>query len=96
MLSHEAFNYVRYEFVFFIIILIALFINIVFLKKKLDLINWFTVISISFICIVVSVLNLIMLGYASDELNLRMAECTYMFIAVVILAVINSAISYKK
>src|SRR4051794_30649596 len=94
MLSLEAFNYIKYVFIFFVFIMVVLFIMISFVKKS-KLINWFTVASISFICIVVSVLNLILLGYAADELNLRVIEYTSMFIAILVLSVINLFISYR-
>ncbi|MFC0270490.1 hypothetical protein ACFFIX_03330 [Metabacillus herbersteinensis] len=96
MLSYEAFNYITYVFNFFTIILVTLFIVIVFLKKYVKLITWFTVVSISFICIVVSALNLIFLGYAADEMNLQSTECFYMFIAIIGLSAINSIISYRN
>lgn len=96
MLSHEAFNYISYVFIFFIIILVALFITVTFLKKNLKLINWFTVVSISLISIVVSTLNLVMLGYAADEINLQVINYSYMFIAIIILSALSSIIAYRN
>lgn len=96
MLSLEAFNYIRDVFIFFIIILAILFIAVTFFKKRLLFINSFTVISISLICIVVSILNLIMLGYAADELNLSFRKYSTMFIVIVILSVLNSIIIFKN
>ena len=58
--------------------------------------NWVTVVIISFICVVVSMLDLIVLGYAADEINLVMSENSYMFIAIVLLSVVNIVISYRK
>lgn len=95
-MSHEAFNYLGYVFIFFIIILAGLFIAVTFLKKNSKYINWFSVVSISLICIVVSALNMVLLGYAADEINLQAVNYSYMFIAIIILAALDSIIAFKN
>lgn len=96
LLSNESFSYINYIFIFFIIIQVGLLFSITLIKRKETLINWFTVISASFISIVVSGLLLIFLGYAADEINLDVNNYTYMTIAIIVLSVINSLNSYKS
>ncbi|MED3927975.1 hypothetical protein ABEU98_30660 [Priestia megaterium] len=95
MLSFEAFNYIKYVFIFFIIILVGLFFIINFSKYN-SLTNLFSVCFISMICIVVSIFNMIFLGYAADELNYTRSYPSDMFIIIVILSIINFIFSYRK
>lgn len=96
MISLEAFDYIKYVFVFCILALALLFIVVTFFKKQFILVNWFTILSISLICIVVTLLNLIMVGYAADEINLDGTPFTIMFLIIVILSILNFIISYKN
>lgn len=94
MIFYEAFDYVKYEFFFLLIVSLGLFINVTFIKKSV-LNNWVAVISISFICVVISALNLYMLGVSADELNIGVEYInSIMFITILFLAIINSIISY--
>ncbi|MEW9500930.1 hypothetical protein [Jeotgalibacillus marinus] len=95
-MSHEAFDFINYTFIFFLVISIVLFLIVTFFSKHFKLINWVTVVVISFIFVVVSMLDLIVLGYAADEINLEMYENSYLFIAIVLLSVVNIVISYRK
>lgn len=93
--GHEAFAYIRYEFIFLLLVLIGLFVNVVFLKGKVS-INWVSSICISLICIVVSTLSFLTVSILNDELNLSgEIKDTATFIAIIALAIINSIISYK-
>ena len=96
MMSHEAFDFINYTFIFFLVISIVLLLIVTFFSKHFKLINWVTVVIISLIFVVVSMLDLIVLGYAADEINLVMSENSYMFIAIVLLSVVNIVISYRK
>ncbi|MBW8349397.1 hypothetical protein K0H71_08070 [Bacillus sp. IITD106] len=89
----EAFNFVKYEFVFLTVISIGIFICVIFFKKFF---NTFSVYVISFICTIISMLNLILLGYAADELNTVDITNTYLFIAVIVFSIINSIFAYRN
>ena len=95
MLSYEAFNFIKYIYIFFIIILVAMFILTSTLRKYAKFINWFTVVSISVICLVVSVLLLIFIGFAADEMNFHDVQLNNIFIAIIIFSIMNLIISYK-
>lgn len=94
--TYEAFHFVKYEMAFLTIILIVILISIVFLKKYTKFLNRFSVMLISFICIIISSLNLIMLGYVADELNYVDTVNSYLFIAIIGFSVLNSAFAYKN
>jgi hypothetical protein len=94
-LDYEAFSYIRYESIFLLLVLIGLFVNAVFLKRK-TLINWFATVSISLICVVVATLSFIIVAILNDELNLSGdLKDTFLFIGIIVLAIVNSIISYK-
>ena len=92
MLSIEAFEHLKDIYIFFVFILAALFIMIVFLRKYIKLINWVTVVSISIICSVVSSLILMFMGYVADEMNYQVTGFTSLYIVIIGLSVVNSFI----
>lgn len=94
-MSIEAFDYIKYIYIFFIIILFVLFVRTIFIKKQFNYINRFSIVSISIICTVVAFFSLILIGYASDEINLNAVSFTYMALIIVILAIINVIFSYR-
>ncbi|MBM7714220.1 putative membrane protein [Bacillus thermophilus] len=95
-MDYEFFNYIRYESIFLLLVLIGLFVNAVFFKRK-TIINWFATVSISFICVVVGTLSFIMGSILIDELNLSSdLKDTFIFMGIIVLAIVNSLISYKS
>ncbi|MCJ8008042.1 hypothetical protein ACFFF5_18190 [Lederbergia wuyishanensis] len=96
MESYEDFHFVKYEMTFLTIILIGVFISIVFLKKYLKFLNRFSVMLISFICIIISAFNLVMLGYVADEFNFVDTVNSYLFLAIIGFGILNSALAYKN
>ncbi|MCR8641990.1 hypothetical protein NV379_04910 [Paenibacillus sp. N1-5-1-14] len=96
-MSQEAFQFIDFIFVFFIIILSLLFVKSIFFKRYLQNINGFSLASISLISVIVSSALLYFLGYAADELpKLELVRHnTFKYLAIVILAIINSVIAVK-
>lgn len=94
-MSLEAFEYIKYIYNFFIVILFALFLRTIFIKNRFNYINRFSIISTSIICVVVSFFSQIFLGYAADEINLNVISYSYMVIIIVILAILNIIFSYR-
>ncbi|KAB2331557.1 hypothetical protein F7731_18420 [Cytobacillus depressus] len=97
-MSLEAFEYIDFILVFFIIILSVLLIKSIFFRKHLHFVNWFSVFSISIICVIVSSVLLYFIGYAADEVpNFTGAQYyIYKYIAIVFLSVVNSVIAVWK
>ncbi|ALC85479.1 hypothetical protein AM499_06375 [Bacillus sp. FJAT-22090] len=92
------FIYLRPVFIGFIIILLVLLFGVIFLNK--NIVNLFSVVSITFICISVSAITLYSSGYIVDEYNLAGDPISfYMFFVILVLAFLNLIIfmtRYKK
>jgi|tagenome__1003787_1003787.scaffolds.fasta_scaffold20352845_1 hypothetical protein len=97
-MSLEAFELIHLILMFLIIILVALLIKSIFLRKHLLFINWFSVLSISIICVFVSSLLLYFIGYAADEVPYftDTEYYFYQYIAIVSLSLVNSVIAIWK
>ncbi|MFE3973394.1 MULTISPECIES: hypothetical protein [unclassified Peribacillus] len=83
----------------FITLIISLFIISIILlaKKRSNLVNGFTVSIISIMSIIVSSINLIIMGYIADELNLEGDVISlYMFLIILGLSIFNLFIYFKK
>ncbi|MDF2066851.1 hypothetical protein [Bacillus sp. Cr_A10] len=92
------FIYLRPVFIGFIIILLVLLFGVIFLNK--NIVNLFSVVSITFICTSVSAITLYSSGYIVDEYNLAGDPISfYMFFVILVLAFLNLIIfitRYKK
>ncbi|MGG3494486.1 hypothetical protein ABES08_01410 [Peribacillus simplex] len=83
----------------FITLIISLFIISIILlaKKRSNLVNGFTISIISIMSIIVSSINLIIMGYIADELNLAGDVISlYMFLIILGLSIFNLFIYFKK
>ncbi|OZU89078.1 hypothetical protein CIL03_08665 [Virgibacillus indicus] len=96
MMEYEVvFTYIRYEILFVLVVLIGLTLNIVFLKERF--INWLATIVISIICVVCSGFSVLTMAVLIDELDLSgESKDMYIFIAIIVLAITNSIISYIR
>ncbi|MFB5089281.1 hypothetical protein PGC35_19155 [Psychrobacillus sp. PGGUH221] len=92
------FIYLRPVFIGFIIILLVLLFGVIFLNK--NIVNLFSVVSITFICTSVSAITFYSSGYIVDEYNLAGDPISfYMFFVILVLAFLNLIIfmtRYKK
>ena len=66
-MSLEAFEDIDFIFVFFIFILSVLLAKSTFFRKHLYIVNRFSSLSISIICVIVSIILLYFIGYTADE-----------------------------
>ena len=92
------FIYLRPVFIGFIIILLVLLFGVIFLNK--NIVNLFSVVSITFICTSVSAITLYSSGYIVDEYNLAGDPISfYMFFIILVLSIVNLLVfttRYKK
>ena len=93
----ELYDFLRLVFITFIISLIVISIILLIQKKRSNLINGFTVSIILVISIIVSGINLIIMGYIADELNLAGdVISSYMFLIILALNLFNLFIYFKN
>ena len=93
----EIYDFLRLVFITFIISLIVISIILLVQKKRSNLVNGFTVSIISIISIIVSGINLIIMGYIADELNLAGdVISSYMFLIILGLSIFNLFIYLKN
>lgn len=87
----------RLVFITLMISLIVIFIILLIQRKRNNIVNGFTVSIISIISIIVSGINLIIMGYIADELNLAGdAISSYMFLVIFGLSIFNLLIYFKS
>ena len=90
----EIYDFLRLVFITFIISLIVI---LLIQKKRSNLVNGFTVSITSIISIIVSGINLIIMGYIADELNLAGdAISSYMFLIILGLSIFNLFMYFKN
>lgn len=93
----EIYDFLRLVFITFIISLIVISIILLAQKKRSNLVNGFTVSITSIISIIVSGINLIIIGYIADELNLAGdAISSYMFLIILGLSIFNLFMYFKN
>ena len=93
----EIYDFLRLVFSVFIISLMVISIILLVQRKENTIVNGFTVISTSIISIIVSGMNLIIMGYMADELNLAGdVISSYMFFIIIGLSILNLFIYTKK
>lgn len=94
----EIYDFLRLVFITFIISLIVITIILLVQKKRSNLVNGFTVsITTSIISIIVSGINLIIIGYIADELNLGGdVISSYLFLIILGLSIFNLFIYFKN
>ncbi|MDR7240168.1 hypothetical protein [Neobacillus drentensis] len=81
----------------FITLMISLIVILLIQRKRSNIVNGFTVSIISIISIIVSGINLIIMGYIADELNLAGdAISSYMFLVILGLSIFNLFIYFKS
>lgn len=84
------FYYFRSVYYFLLVVLFVSLIIVTFQKRRTKLINRFSLFSILFVCMGVSVISSYMIGYGADDLNLGGDEKSFdLFIATVVLSIIN-------
>ncbi|MEI4768085.1 hypothetical protein WAX74_00225 [Psychrobacillus sp. FJAT-51614] len=92
------FIYLRPVFIGFIIILLVLLFGVIFLNN--NIVNLFSVVSITFICTSISAITLYTSGYIADAYNLAGDLISfYMFFVILVLSFLNLIIfmtRYKK
>ncbi|MDM5304302.1 hypothetical protein [Peribacillus frigoritolerans] len=89
----EIYDFLRLVFITFIISLIVI---LLVQKKRSNLVNGFTVSITSIISIIVSGINLIIMGYIADELNLGGdVISSYLFLIILGLSIFNLFIYFK-
>ncbi|MFJ7932097.1 hypothetical protein [Peribacillus sp. NPDC096448] len=90
----EIYDFLRLVFIIFIISLIVI---LLIQKKRSNLVNGFTVSITSIISIIVSGINLIIIGYIADELNLGGdVISSYLFLIILGLSIFNLFIYFKN
>ncbi|WHY95600.1 hypothetical protein [Peribacillus simplex] len=90
----EIYDFLRLVFITFIISLIVITIILLVQKKRSNLVNGFTV---SITSIIVSGINLIIMGYIADELNLGGdVISSYLFLIILGLSIFNLFIYFKN
>ncbi|MFJ7310734.1 hypothetical protein ACIQY5_24665 [Peribacillus frigoritolerans] len=90
----EIYDFLRLVFITFIISLIVI---LLIQKKRSNLVNGFTVSITSIISIIVSGINLIIMGYIADELNLGGdVISSYLFLIILGLSIFNLFIYFKN
>ena len=93
----EIYDFLRLVFITFIISLIVITIILLVQKKRSNLVNGFTVSITSIISIIVSGINLIIIGYIADELNLGGdVISSYLFLIILGLSIFNLFIYFKN
>lgn len=90
----EIYDFIRVVFITFII---AIFIVLFAQRKRPNIVNGFVVSIIAIISIIVSGINLIIMGYIADELGLGGdVVSSYMFLIILGLNLINLLIYFKN
>jgi len=93
----EIYYFIRLVFIIFIISLIVISIVLFVQRKPTNTVNGFTVSIISIISIIVSGINLTIMGYIADELGLGGdVISSYMFLIILGLNVLNSFVYFKR
>jgi hypothetical protein len=90
----EIYDFIRLVFITFII---AIFIVLFAQRRRTNIVNGFVVSIIAIISVIVSGINLIIMGYVADELGLGGdVVSSYMFLIIVGLNILNSFIYFKN
>ena len=93
----DIYDWSRLVFITFIIILIVISIILLVQRKRNNIVNGFTITIISITSIIVSGINLIIIGYIADELNLAGdIISSNLFLVILGLSILNSFIYFKK
>jgi hypothetical protein len=93
----EIYDFLRLVFITFIISLIVISIILLVQRKRSTIVNGFTVSITSIISIIVSGINLIIMGYIADELSLvGDVISSYMFLIIIGLSILNWFIYSKN
>ncbi|MFA1712577.1 hypothetical protein ACDX66_12740 [Peribacillus frigoritolerans] len=93
----EIYDFLRLVFITFIISLIVIANILLVQKKRSNLVNGFKVSITSIISIIVSGINLIIIGYIDDDLNLgRDVISSYLFLIILGLSIFNLFIFFKN
>lgn len=93
----EIYDFLRLVFITFIISSIVISIILFVQRKRSTIVNGFTVSITSIVSIIVSGINLIIMGYIADELNLAGdVISSYMFLIIIGLSILNWFIYSKN
>ena len=93
----EIYDFLRLVFITFIISSIVISIILSVQRKRSTIVNGFTVSITSIVSIIVSGINLIIMGYIADELNLAGdVISSYMFLIIIGLSILNWFIYSKN
>lgn len=90
----EIYDFIRLVFITFIV---AIFIVLFAQRKRTNIVNGFIVSIIAIISIIVSGINLIIMGYIADELGLAGdVISSYMFLIILGLNILNLSLYFKN
>jgi hypothetical protein len=93
----EIYDFLRLVFITFIISLIVISAILLVQRKQSNLVNGFTISIISTISIIISGINLIIMGYIADELNLGGdVISSYLFLVILGLSIFNLFLYLKN
>lgn len=93
----EIYNFLRLVFITFIISLTVISVILLVQRNRSNLVNGSTLSIVSTISIIVSGINLIIMGYIADELNLGGdAISSYMFLVILGLSIFNLFLYFKN
>lgn len=93
----ELFDWSRLVFFTFIISLLVISVILLVQRNRNSIVNGFTITIVSFTSIIVSGINLIIIGYIADELNLAGDIASFnMFLVVLGLSILNLFLYFKK
>lgn len=93
----EIYDWSRLVFSTFIISSLVISIVLLVQRNRNSMVNGFTITLVSFISIIVSGINFIIIGYIADELNMAGDIVSFnMFLVVLGLSILNLFIYFKK
>lgn len=93
----EIYEFLRLIFMTFIISLTIISVILLVQRKRGNLVNGFTVSIVSTVSIIVSSINLIIMGYIADELNIGGDTISsYLFLVIVGLCIFNLFLYLKN
>ncbi|WP_374055755.1 hypothetical protein [Rossellomorea sp. FM04394] len=93
----EIYDWSRLVFSTFMISSLVISIVLLVQRNRKSMVNGFTITLVSFISIIVSGINFIIIGYIADELNMAGDIVSFnMFLVVLGLSILNLLIYFKK
>ncbi|MGM0751842.1 MAG: hypothetical protein ACQET6_07890 [Bacillota bacterium] len=96
-MTMEIYDWSRLVFSTFIISSLVISIVLLVQRNRNSMVNGFTITLVSFISIIVSGINFIIIGYIADELNMAGDIVSFnMFLVVLGLSILNLLIYFKK